>query len=155
MLTATIKIPAWSFIADVPKPSETVGWVLVECKSKSAKNASDRSLSLSFRSEEMMMMLVGGYSVQGASVLGIIHDLLQDNVAGRPVIHEKSDWDFDPDVGKLRRVQFEAINGPQGRDLIDRLGYGIGAHGVTPKTTVVKQPAVILANWDASTPGSY
>ncbi|XP_046409614.1 uncharacterized protein [Neodiprion pinetum] len=104
---------------------------------------------------KMMMMLVGGYSVQGASVLGIIHDLLQDNVAGRPVIHEKSDWDFDPDVGKLRRVQFEAINGPQGRDLIDRLGYGIGAHGVTPKTTVVKQPAVILANWDASTPGSY
>lgn len=32
--------------------------------------------------------MLAGCPVRGASIFGLIHDLVQDNVAGRPVIHE-------------------------------------------------------------------
>ncbi|XP_020711851.2 uncharacterized protein LOC110117398 [Athalia rosae] len=101
----------------------------------------------------LAVTILRGYPAQGAGIFNIVHGLLQDNVAGIPLIHEKTEWDFDPEVGKLRRVQFEALNGWQGRDLIDRLGYGIHDNGVTPKTSSVNKPAVILPPWEAATLG--
>ncbi|XP_012273082.1 uncharacterized protein LOC105695766 [Orussus abietinus] len=65
----------------------------------------------------------------GSAVLSLVHDLVQNNVAGSPVIHEKTQWNFDPDLGKQRRVLYERLNGRMGEDEIERLGSGIGYKG--------------------------
>lgn len=75
----------------------------------------------------LTILLQNGAS--GTSVWTFIHDLIQNNVAGIPAIHEKTEWDFDPEVGKSRRIQYEGLNGRLGEDLIARLGMGIGYKG--------------------------
>ncbi|XP_034951402.1 uncharacterized protein [Chelonus insularis] len=62
-------------------------------------------------------------------IWNLIHDTLQYNVAGIPLLHEHTEWDFDPEQGKARRAQYEALNGPRGRDLIARLGTGMNFDG--------------------------
>ncbi|XP_076763130.1 uncharacterized protein LOC143430640 [Xylocopa sonorina] len=58
--------------------------------------------------------------------LSTIIDLLQFNVLGVPVVHEITEWDFDPEVGKQRRVRYEQENGRRGELAIARLGMGLG-----------------------------
>ncbi|XP_015118190.1 uncharacterized protein LOC107041895 [Diachasma alloeum] len=72
-----------------------------------------------------------------SNLLTLVHDLVQNNVAGIPIIHEKTEWDFDPNDGKIRRVQYEAVNGWRGQDLINRLGGSAGFKG--PWGTKVQQ----------------
>ncbi|XP_011264683.1 uncharacterized protein LOC105256469 [Camponotus floridanus] len=52
----------------------------------------------------------------------ILRDLIQYNVAGPPVFHETTDWDFDPEAGKQRRIQYERDNGRFGEYAIAKLG---------------------------------
>lgn len=40
----------------------------------------------------------------------IIRDLIQNNLAGAPVIHEITKWDFDPDVAVKRRELFQEVS---------------------------------------------
>ncbi|XP_017882908.1 uncharacterized protein LOC108626632 [Ceratina calcarata] len=63
------------------------------------------------------------------SVFSFIHDLIQYNIAGVPLIHEETQWDFDPEVGKQRRVIYEQENGRRGEAAIARIGMGIGYKG--------------------------
>ncbi|XP_034187898.1 uncharacterized protein LOC117607837 [Osmia lignaria lignaria] len=63
------------------------------------------------------------------SVFSFIHDLIQYNVAGIPIIHERTEWDFDPEVGKQRRVKYEQENGRHGEIAIEKIGMGIGYKG--------------------------
>ncbi|XP_008554804.1 uncharacterized protein LOC103576387 [Microplitis demolitor] len=60
-----------------------------------------------------------------ATVWTLIHDAVQNNIAGIPIVHQHTEWDFHPDQGKARREQYETLNGPLGKDLIERLGNGM------------------------------
>ena len=55
---------------------------------------------------------------------GIIRQLLRENVAGEPIVHQKQDWPFDPDASLRRRPQYVALHGDKSRALIERLGLG-------------------------------
>lgn len=68
-------------------------------------------------------------AAESINVFSFIHDLIQYNVAGIPLIHERTEWDFDPDVGKQRRVKYEQENGRHGELAIERIGMGIGYKG--------------------------
>ncbi|XP_076221640.1 uncharacterized protein LOC116431803 isoform X2 [Nomia melanderi] len=63
------------------------------------------------------------------SLFSFIHDLVQSNIAGVPVIHEQTQWDFDPNVGKQRRIRYEKENGRYGEIAIAKIGMGIGYKG--------------------------
>ncbi|XP_053973251.1 uncharacterized protein LOC128873592 [Hylaeus volcanicus] len=71
----------------------------------------------------------GRYTISAANpitVFSFIHDLVQYNVAGVPLIHEQTQWDFEPEVGKQRRVKYEQENGRHGEIAIAKIGMGIG-----------------------------
>ncbi|XP_072742698.1 uncharacterized protein [Anoplolepis gracilipes] len=55
-------------------------------------------------------------------VYQIVRDLVGYNIAGPPVFHETTDWDFDPEAGKQRRIQYEQENGRFGEHAIAKLG---------------------------------
>lgn len=78
-------------------------------------------------------------------VYRLITETLQNNVAGAPVTHERTEWDFDPEVSKKRRqlyyevsvhviiknikklkyFWFQQLNGYRGQKFIERIGVGI------------------------------
>lgn len=64
-----------------------------------------------------------------ATAYRFLHDFIQHNVAGEPIVHEKTEWDFDPTVGKQRRIRYERENGRFGVHAIAKLGMGIGYKG--------------------------
>ncbi|CAK9833820.1 hypothetical protein ANTRET_LOCUS10446 [Anthophora retusa] len=66
------------------------------------------------------------YTIAAEPVLSLIHDLLQYNIAGIPLVHERTEWNFDPEVGKQRRVRYEQENGRYGELAIAKIGMGIG-----------------------------
>lgn len=56
-------------------------------------------------------------------------NLIQNNVVGPPVIHQRTEWNFDPYVGALeRREKFQRMHGFRGEGLIERLGVGVDGH---------------------------
>lgn len=58
----------------------------------------------------------------------IIRNLIQNNLVGLPVIHQTSEWEFDPEVALKRRELFQSANGFRGEKLIERIGLGIDGH---------------------------
>ncbi|XP_011050751.1 PREDICTED: uncharacterized protein LOC105143894 [Acromyrmex echinatior] len=68
-------------------------------------------------------------SVTDATVYRLLTEFLQNNVAGIPLVHEKTEWNFDPEIGKQRRIQYEQENGRFGEYAIAKLGMGIGYKG--------------------------
>ncbi|XP_076659330.1 uncharacterized protein LOC143362776 [Halictus rubicundus] len=68
-------------------------------------------------------------SAADPGVLTFVTDFIQRNVLGLPVIHEKTEWSFDPEVGKQRRVRYEQENGRYGEIAIAKIGMGIGYDG--------------------------
>lgn len=58
-----------------------------------------------------------------------IHDFIQFNVAGIPIIHQSTEWNFDPELGKQRRARYEQENGRYGEHAIAKLGMGMGHKG--------------------------
>lgn len=69
----------------------------------------------------------------------IVRDLIQYNLAGPPVFHETTQWDFDPKAGKQRRIQYEKNNGRFGERAIAELGtYGNYEHGRTIEAKSIK-----------------
>ncbi|XP_028050793.1 uncharacterized protein LOC118644236 [Monomorium pharaonis] len=79
----------------------------------------------------MTLLLHGEISVPivDATALKYLHDLIQYNIAGVPIAHEKTEWDFDPEVGKQRKIRYEQENGRYGELAIAKLGMGIGYKG--------------------------
>lgn len=45
------------------------------------------------------------------------------------IVTQKTEWDFDPEVGKQRRIRYEHENGHLGQYAIAKLGMGIGYKG--------------------------
>lgn len=63
-------------------------------------------------------------SLVRAAPRGILYTLLRDNVAGAPVVHQKQDWAFDPDVGLRRRDEFQRMHGYRAYNLVAQAGLG-------------------------------
>ena len=59
------------------------------------------------------------------SDVGPIGSFIRANLIGHPVIHDKKEYIFDPDVALKRRRQFIELHGDKGEKLIERLGLGI------------------------------
>lgn len=55
-----------------------------------------------------MLIVTAGNQCE-CGVYSIIRELLQWNVAGIPVFHQRTDWDFDPEVSQKRREQFYEV----------------------------------------------
>ncbi|KAL0099249.1 hypothetical protein PUN28_020075 [Cardiocondyla obscurior] len=68
-------------------------------------------------------------SITDATIYRFLHDIIEYNLAGIPAVHEKTEWNFDPEVGKLRRIRYEQENGHFGEYAIEKLGKGIGYGG--------------------------
>lgn len=63
--------------------------------------------------------------------ISLIIRLIQNNLVGGPLVHQVSEWDFDPDVALKRRELYEHVNGYRGEKLIERIGLGTdGLHNV-------------------------
>lgn len=61
--------------------------------------------------------------------VSLVLRLIQNNLIGAPVVHQVTEWDFDPDVAVKRRELFQGTNGYRGEKLIERIGLGIdGLH---------------------------
>ncbi|KAI4503743.1 hypothetical protein M0802_001146 [Mischocyttarus mexicanus] len=45
------------------------------------------------------------------------------------IILQETEWNFDPKVGKQRRIEYEEVNGFRGEKAIAKLGMGIGYSG--------------------------
>lgn len=59
----------------------------------------------------------------------LILRLIQNNLLGGPVVHQVTEWDFDPEVAVRRREVFQDTNGFRGEKLIERIGLGVdGLH---------------------------
>lgn len=59
----------------------------------------------------------------------LILRLIQNNLLGAPVVHQVTEWDFDPEVAIRRREIFQDVNGFRGEKLIERVGLGVdGLH---------------------------
>lgn len=39
----------------------------------------------------------------------LITETLQNNVAGEPITHERTEWDFDPKISQTRRSLFYEV----------------------------------------------
>ncbi|CAH1711973.1 unnamed protein product [Chironomus riparius] len=75
-----------------------------------------------------MLVIIGNYQCE-CGVFSLVRDILQWNVAGLPLIHQKTEWDFDPEVAQKRREQFYEIHGYRAAKYLERIGQGIdGRH---------------------------
>ncbi|XP_063921197.1 uncharacterized protein LOC135136013 [Zophobas morio] len=63
-----------------------------------------------------------------ACTVTVVRDLIQFNIAGHPVLHKESAWNFDPEVGARRSRQYQELNGKFGEKAIERLGLGIDGY---------------------------
>lgn len=63
-------------------------------------------------------------SIAGEGPVQIITRLIQNNLVGSPVVHQVTEWEFDPDVALKRREIFQSVNGYRGEKLIERIGLG-------------------------------
>lgn len=77
---------------------------------------------------QFQIIFLFGLISSGSCALTIIRDLVQFNLAGPPLIHKDSTWNFDPDVGIRRSRQYQEINGKFGEKAIERLGLGIDGY---------------------------
>ncbi|CAD7092319.1 unnamed protein product [Hermetia illucens] len=73
----------------------------------------------------LIISILTSTKVTAQGPFGIIKNLLQENVAGNPVIHQKSEYDFDPEVAKKRRQLFYETHGYRAEKFIERIGVGI------------------------------
>ncbi|XP_070507291.1 uncharacterized protein [Chironomus tepperi] len=75
-----------------------------------------------------MLVIIGHHQCE-CGVFSLVRDILQWNVAGLPLIHQKTEWDFDPEVAKLRREQYYELHGFRAAKYLERIGQGIdGRH---------------------------
>ncbi|SPP73782.1 uncharacterized protein LOC117583330 [Drosophila guanche] len=57
-------------------------------------------------------------------ILRLITETLQNNVAGEPITHDRTEWNFDPNAAKNARALYFEKNGFRSSKFIERLGAG-------------------------------
>uniref|UniRef100_A0A0K8UBZ5 Uncharacterized protein n=1 Tax=Bactrocera latifrons TaxID=174628 RepID=A0A0K8UBZ5_BACLA len=63
-----------------------------------------------------------------ASVVRLLTETLQNNVAGEPITHVRTEWDFDSEVSQKRRALFYETHGYRAAKFIERIGLGLDGH---------------------------
>ncbi|XP_017146120.1 uncharacterized protein LOC108158379 isoform X1 [Drosophila miranda] len=58
-------------------------------------------------------------------IFRLISETLQNNVAGEPITHQVTQWNFDPDAAKKSRALYYEKNGYRSSKFIERLGAGV------------------------------
>ncbi|KAM7342290.1 uncharacterized protein ACRADG_009755 [Cochliomyia hominivorax] len=59
-----------------------------------------------------------------SSIYRLITETLQNNVAGEPITHKRTEWDFDPEISQKRRSLFYETHGFRAAKFIERIGVG-------------------------------
>lgn len=72
----------------------------------------------------MALIAFLGNSVE-CTVVRVLTETIQNNVAGEPLTHEKTEWDFDPEIAYKRRALFYEVNGYRASKFIERIGVGL------------------------------
>ncbi|XP_067634156.1 uncharacterized protein [Eurosta solidaginis] len=60
-----------------------------------------------------------------AFIVRLITETLQNNVAGEPITHKRTEWDFDPGISQKRRGLFYETHGYRAAKFIERIGLGL------------------------------
>ncbi|XP_073845333.1 uncharacterized protein [Musca autumnalis] len=81
-----------------------------------------KTLSL-FTTCALFVLLIHSHTTD-AFVYRLISDLLSNNVAGAPVLHERTDWNFDPEAARNSRAIYYETHGFRGEKFIERIGVG-------------------------------
>ncbi|KAH8371044.1 hypothetical protein KR093_005965, partial [Drosophila rubida] len=76
---------------------------------------------------QCIFLLLGSHSTDGF-IIRLITETLQNNVAGEPVTHERTNWNFDPEAAKKARSIYYEKNGFRSAKFIERLGVGLDGH---------------------------
>ncbi|XP_005179036.1 uncharacterized protein LOC101896214 [Musca domestica] len=72
----------------------------------------------------VLLVLLFQCHTSDAFVYRLISDLLSNNVAGAPVLHERTDWNFDPEAARNSRAIYYETHGFRGEKFIERIGVG-------------------------------
>lgn len=65
--------------------------------------------SLYFFLLQCSFLLLGSRTADGF-ILRLITETLQNNVAGEPITHVRTDWDFDPEAARKARTLYYEVN---------------------------------------------
>jgi len=95
----------------------------------------------------VVMLLLQVSQPADGFIIRLITETLQNNVAGEPILHERTSWDFDPEAAKKARSLYYEVreysihgwmifdpclfqkNGFRSAKFIERLGVGLdGRH---------------------------
>ncbi|KAH8320759.1 hypothetical protein KR067_008986 [Drosophila pandora] len=77
----------------------------------------------------MLVILLQASQPTDGFILRLITESLQNNVAGEPILHERTQWNFDPEAAKKARALYYEKNGFRSAKFIERLGVGLdGQH---------------------------
>ncbi|KAL2716317.1 hypothetical protein V1478_013993 [Vespula squamosa] len=90
----------------------------------------------------LFLIINNGKNEFAEGTFNFIRDFIQYNVAGIPVIHQETQWNFDPEIGKKRRARYETENGYHGEKAIAKLGMGIGY--LQPWNTLMMAKIILL-----------
>uniref|UniRef100_A0A1A9WMU4 Uncharacterized protein n=1 Tax=Glossina brevipalpis TaxID=37001 RepID=A0A1A9WMU4_9MUSC len=71
-----------------------------------------------------LILLIFDFSLSKAFIYRLITEALENNVAGEPITHQKTTWDFDPEISKRRRALFYETHGFRAAKFIERIGLG-------------------------------
>ncbi|XP_034101993.1 uncharacterized protein LOC132792839 [Drosophila nasuta] len=74
-----------------------------------------------------LFLLLGSQSTDGF-IIRFITETLQNNVAGEPVIHERTNWNFDPEGAKKARAIYYEKNGYRSAKFIESIGVGLDGY---------------------------
>ncbi|XP_037941580.1 uncharacterized protein LOC119674732 [Teleopsis dalmanni] len=75
----------------------------------------------------VMLFCLSLQSIEGF-IYRLITETLQNNVAGEPLTHVPSTWDFDPTISQKRRALYYETHGFRSAKFIERIGLGIDGH---------------------------
>jgi len=57
----------------------------------------------------MLMLLLQVSQPADGFIIRLITETLQNNVAGEPILHERTSWDFDPEAAKKARSLYYEV----------------------------------------------
>uniref|UniRef100_A0A1A9VY42 Uncharacterized protein n=1 Tax=Glossina austeni TaxID=7395 RepID=A0A1A9VY42_GLOAU len=72
----------------------------------------------------LLILLIFNFSISEAFIYRLITEALENNVAGEPITHQRTTWNFDPEVSKRRRALFYETSGFRAAKFIERIGLG-------------------------------
>ncbi|XP_065370027.1 uncharacterized protein LOC135962178 [Calliphora vicina] len=71
-----------------------------------------------------IVMLFVQFQQSESFIYRLITETLQNNVAGEPITHKRTEWDFDPEISQKRRSLFYESHGFRAAKFIERIGVG-------------------------------